>query len=732
VRPCNLFEVPLARSLPEGLEEQIKVLRDDDEEEQSDDENNERNLEDLKKWQALIKGNAEQLKSQALEWMQMERDIDKVKGQKNKAVEVASLADARAAQLQSEMIKSCALACLSQLVSDVEVAVATAATETAKEAEEQAIVLSNTLNSETIQLMHMLDVERSRCKRIENNIHHQSVERERLMQKLQQKTAALAQSDTALGEREGAIEALRLQLEQSEAVVTAGHAREEALRRAIHDLGSARVVDYIMSRTDLCPDHLLEDTGGDAFASQSQDSAIHVASGVALRMSKSLRTATAAYEATMAWRKERFGTGQFSEPRVDEVHQWSHVLGMDPGTDESLLWLAEESLWSPVAAPWVEMQRNVEGQLLEDRLYYKDTNTSAELLEHPLNAHYRKVATQLREINQAIDSACMQMRQGLVAMPPGETVREAWQQLVDSNVCEIFRQAVCRHRVIRGHYELVAGMLQAPGSSDMSNRLRVRRPGKRKKRGSNAARHQLHSDSHPLVMGGAKLAAPADLRVRCPRAEVGTMLLGGGSAAASADCVQWYRSNRGLLKAGSDSRLCQQDLNAVDFTAIPKAQTLSYTVTPDDIGRLLRLCVSTAGLDAMYCFACDAPVEVDSATESNAANLISAGAVDVPLTAARSGNSRRLFALRSESGSRVEVRDSDGSTLLTRPLHSVTFKLAYDFFNSILLTDATSGEVLMEAGEYRGLATASAEPIVLQATTAAIRDELLLALRQLA
>lgn len=706
------------------------MLRDDEDDDCNDaekntDERNQRHLQDLKSCHALINGDPQKLKAQLLEWMKMQRDIDKVKGQKNKAVEVASLADARAAQLQTEMINSCAWSCISQIVSRVEVAMATAESVSAKQEQDRAIVMCNTLSGETNQLVQMLDVERSRCKQIESAIQHQGVEREHLMRQLQHKTKALAQSDNTVSERDGTIRSLHLELQKFKAGVTESRAREESMRRALHDLGSARVVDYIMSRSDLCPHHLLGDDVG-----QPQDSVIHVASGVALRIAKSLRTATAAYEATMAWRKEKIGSGQFTEPRVDEVHQWSRILGMNPATDESLLWIAEESLWSPVAAPWVELERNIEGQLLEDRLYYQDTGTSAELLEHPLNNHYRTLATELRDINQVIESACMQMCQGLAAMPPGEIVRESWQQLVDSNICEIFQQSVRRHRVICRHYEHVAGLL-ASGSADMSNRLRVRRPGKRKKRGSNTVRNKMTPTLDPLGMSEAKLAAPAELRVRCQRAEVGAMLLGGGSAASVADDVQWYRSNSGPLSPDGNSTISQENLNANDFTAIPKAQTLSYTVSTDDIGRLLRLCVGTAGLDTVYCFACEIPVKLSPVMEKTATNLIKAGAIDVPLAAARNGQSRRLFALRSESGSRVEVRNAEGSLLLTRPLHAVSFELAYEFLNSISLVDASSGVAITEVMEHHGPLAASAEPIVLQAATAATRDELLVALRQL-
>ena len=97
-------------------------------------------------------------------------------------------------------------------------------------------------------------------------------------------------------------------------------------------------------------------------------------------------------------------------------------------------------------------------------------------------------------------------------------------------------------------------------------------------------------------------------------------------------------------------------------------------------------------------------------------------------------------------GSRLELRDAT-RVLLSRPLTSVSIEIGYAFPNAVVLLDAQTGAILRtEVEEQDNIAAigltlsrsapsldtqVGREPIVLQAPSAAVRDEVLLSVKGL-
>ena len=66
------------------------------------------------------------------------------------------------------------------------------------------------------------------------------------------------------------------------------------------------------------------------------------------------------------------------EPTPEEIIQHAMYLGMDPETEQRHLWIAKESLVTPVKEPWYPAKSLKDGQI-----YYMNKETSAVQKEHP-------------------------------------------------------------------------------------------------------------------------------------------------------------------------------------------------------------------------------------------------------------------------------------------------------------------------------------------------------------
>jgi hypothetical protein len=166
-----------------------------------------------------------------------------------------------------------------------------------------------------------------------------------------------------------------------------------------------------MSRPDLCPSGLV--TGHTNAKSFDKGGA-----AAAHAMVEAVKDAIGAYNQLVQWQQTKFDlSGSFSRPVPAEVNAWADRLGVSPENESGLLWVVEEALSAPIAKPWVEKIREVEGQLLEDRLYYEHTE-----------------ASMVTSFNK--------MRHGLGSTPPTELVKEAWQEWLEECVTELFQLAV--------------------------------------------------------------------------------------------------------------------------------------------------------------------------------------------------------------------------------------------------------------------------------------------------
>eukprot|EP01043_Picozoa_sp_COSAG02_P035366 COSAG02_NODE_2528_length_8603_cov_109.592780_6_plen_1102_part_00 len=426
----------VAMTRMEGLEEQVRVLRDEDETQTEEFDEEHRRAEQLAAANQVLEGDKAKLTERVREWMLMETDLDKIKGQKNKALETARQSDELSGNIQREMIRSVAHAALDKIASDIEIRDAKAAQIKAEEAEARAQGLADELNAETSQILEMLDAEKAGRARLEDNLQHQIEDRELLMASMQQTNTAMSGVQQDLDEREERLSILKMELEEAKALVGASHAREDALRQGINDLRSVRVVDYIMSRPDLCPAGLVTGhTNATAF--------VKGGAAAAHAMVEAVKDAVGAYDKLVKWQQSKFElSGNFSRPVPDEVNAWSDKLGVSPTHESGLLWVVEEALSAPIAKPWVEKIKDTEGQLLEERLYYVHTESGAERLEHPLKDHYMALLAALRNSEASMSTSFNKMRHGLASTPPTELVKEAWQEWVEECVTELFQLAV--------------------------------------------------------------------------------------------------------------------------------------------------------------------------------------------------------------------------------------------------------------------------------------------------
>jgi chromosome segregation ATPase len=419
-----------------GLEEQVRVLRDEDEKDGVEEEVDEsQREEEIAAAKEIIDGNRTQLIDKVREWMQLEIDVDKIKGQKNKALEKAREADELSGRIQAEMIRSVAHAALDKVISDIEIGVAKEAQIHAEENQARAQALTDELNAETSQILEMLDFEKAGRARLEENLQHQIEDRELLMKAMQKTDTAMSGVKEELEEREEGLSMLQMQLEETQALVGASHARENALRKGMDDLRSVRVVDYIMSRPDLCPAALV--TG------HTNATGFNGGAAAAHAMVGAVKDAIGAYNKLVDWQKDKFDlSGLFSRPVPDEVNAWSPKFGVSPESESGLLWAVEEALAAPIVHPWVEKIREVEGQLLEDRIYYEHEESGVERTDHPLKDHYLELLAALRDSESAMAASFHKMQHGLGATPPTELVQEAWQVWVEDCVTELFQLAV--------------------------------------------------------------------------------------------------------------------------------------------------------------------------------------------------------------------------------------------------------------------------------------------------
>ncbi len=65
-----------------------------------------------------------------------------------------------------------------------------------------------------------------------------------------------------------------------------------------------------------------------------------------------------------------------------QIEEYARYLGMKLPEESQLLWIAEEGLDAPVAAPWVTQKDH------EDYIYYFNTETQQKTYEHPMDKVY--------------------------------------------------------------------------------------------------------------------------------------------------------------------------------------------------------------------------------------------------------------------------------------------------------------------------------------------------------
>jgi hypothetical protein len=200
-------------------------------------------------------------------------------------------------------------------------------------------------------------------------------------------------------------------------------------------------------------------------------------------MTEAVREAVGAHQLLATWRAAELAKepAEFTSPSTQEVMEYSPHLGIDSAAEGGLLWLAEELLSAPVAGGWTEKVKSTEGDLYEDRLYYR-SEAGKESRDHPLLPHYRSVLGRLREIDGELRNRCASMCEDLQLTPPAETVKDAWQERMEGSLLAIFQFAVQRHAVIREHYSALAPLLPGGGGDAtqiivMSKRLRSHRSG---------------------------------------------------------------------------------------------------------------------------------------------------------------------------------------------------------------------------------------------------------------
>ena len=734
----------------EGLTEQIKVLRDEEDDRQNELAQKEQNAaaaaaEDAKV-AALIFGDPDFLKSEIKRFLEIEKDIDRTKGQRNKALEQQGASNRRAADLQSEMILSCAMQCVEKLISDVEVLDAEGKAANSKAAEEAATNLADELQTETNQLMEMLESEQDASQGLQNALAEQISDKEHIMTDMGSREAMMVALQDEMACSADDYTELAMKLGAANDKLAAGRAREDALRKGMAEITSVRVVDYMLSRADLCPISLVTAVEEDLEGSFREKAIQPRTAGE--HMVDAATEASAAYSGLAEWRESQLSSKAFLPPTTDETIQYASVLGVDAESEAQFLWMSEEAQWAPVGGGWSEVVRDEEGELYEDRLYYIDA-VGQEATAHPLIPHYKDVLASLRAIDTELLTRAGQMCDELRLSPPAESVKDTWQESVESGIVDLFRVAVRRHTVMRAHYNFMAALVGDPGSPPMmSQRLRAHRSGAKKKKkvvkkttadsahaqlGAAGRWRKLESATDRVAtmagkIGSSSEAEPQLLRV-LGKPVVSKLLLAGGAATKTSSgerppTVQWLRSKHGVAAPAGHE----------DFELILRASTLAYTPSALDAGKHLRVVVIpnvdphevpkavhlSVGL-----------VSVDRSVAEAVETIVQTGVLTVELATARD-SAPRVLVVQAGVGGRVEIRDPTAAglagldrqgLLLAQSMSQVVAEINYDYPHAICLQDAETGDIL-NCGEAKKAAT-------LVAATAAERDRVLLCVRGL-
>lgn len=79
------------------------------------------------------------------------------------------------------------------------------------------------------------------------------------------------------------------------------------------------------------------------------------------------------------------------EPTQEDIQEYAKWLGLDPVRDFDLLWIAVEGIKAPLPEGWKPVQSE------NDELYFFNFNTGESRWDHPLDQHYKDLATKALE-----------------------------------------------------------------------------------------------------------------------------------------------------------------------------------------------------------------------------------------------------------------------------------------------------------------------------------------------
>ena len=128
-----------------------------------------------------------------------------------------------------------------------------------------------------------------------------------------------------LSERDEEKSSLQMELEESKALVSASHAREDALRKGMSDLRSVRVVDYILSRPDLAA-NLVTHQPTDAGHAGGRRPRTQWLVRCEQQRPRTRRSRTGGKRRT---------AGAHVRPTADEIALFAPSLGVDPATESN-------------------------------------------------------------------------------------------------------------------------------------------------------------------------------------------------------------------------------------------------------------------------------------------------------------------------------------------------------------------------------------------------------------
>ena len=74
-----------------------------------------------------------------------------------------------------------------------------------------------------------------------------------------------------------------------------------------------------------------------------------------------------------------------------EILEYASFLGMDPGEDSDLFYIAKEGLKAPLPAPWKPCQTR------EGDIYYFNFETGQSTWEHPCDEYYKQMFLKEKE-----------------------------------------------------------------------------------------------------------------------------------------------------------------------------------------------------------------------------------------------------------------------------------------------------------------------------------------------